>query len=314
MKIVIFGAGGIGSFYGAMLAKGGADVWFVARGRHLAAMREKGLRVESLFGDFSLDAVKATDDAAEIGAADLIIVSVKQYQTAEILDDLQSLIGDETILLTFQNGIDGHAQLAERFGAERVMAGVPVISSNLIEPGFVRHVASGEVTIGELNGEITERANKIARAFGNTVIPIHVAPNVRETLWHKLLWNAGFSSVICLTGCDSQEVLSLPETREIVEKAIAEAIHVGKAQDFNFAPNHLELLMESTAAKAPIRTSMLLDREAGKPLEYEAITGAVVKNGKRLGVPVPVNEILYAALKAIDRHNRRKIADSAKLL
>lgn len=305
MKIVIFGAGGIGSFYGAMLKKSGADVWFIARGRHLRTMLENGLRVESLFGNFTIDAVKATDDAAEIGAADLIVISVKQYQTAGILKDLENLIGGETVLLTFQNGVDGHALLAERFGAERVLAGVPVISSNLVEPGFVRHVASGEVVIGELDGAMSERARKIAAAFENAKIPIQVAPNVREILWHKLLWNAGFSSLICLTGCDSQEVLSVAETREIVEKAIAEAIAVGKAQGFNFAPDHLEMLMESTAAKAPIRTSMLLDREAGRPLEYEAITGAVVKKGKQFSVPTPVNEILYAALKAIDAHNRK---------
>jgi len=306
MKVAIYGSGGIGSFYGAKLASGGADVSFVARGEHLAVMRDRGLRVESPMGDFTLDIVNAADDASEIGEADLVLVCVKQYQTGEILEDLKNLVGSKTALVTFQNGIDGFEVLAEKFGDEAVLAGVPIISSNLAGPGFVRHVASGEVIIGELDGEISERAQRIAAIFENAHIPIQISPNIREVLWHKLLWNAGFSSMICLTGCDSQQVLDIPETKKVIERAIEEAIEVGRAQGFKFSPNHLEMLIDSTREKPPIRTSMLIDREAGKPLEYEAIAGTVVKNGKRLGVPVPVNEVLYAALKAIDESNRSK--------
>jgi 2-dehydropantoate 2-reductase len=176
---------------------------------------------------------------------------------------------------------------------------------NLIEPGFVRHVASGEIVVGEFNGNISERVKKIVAAFQKSGVPAQISTNIREILWHKLLWNAGFTSLICLTGCDSHEIMDVPEASELVRQAIGEAIEVGKAQNFNFAPNHLELIFDGTKAQPRIRTSMLFDREAGRPLEYEAITGAVVKRGKQFGVPTPANDLLYGALKVIDAHNRR---------
>jgi 2-dehydropantoate 2-reductase len=311
MKIVFFGAGAIGAFYGAMLARAeAADVWFVARGAQLAAMRERGLRIETKYGDFTLEKPQTTGDTKEIGWADLVVVSVKEYQTAGILDALTPLVGANTILMPFQNGVDGDAVLAERFGAERVIGGVPIISVNLIEPGFVRHVASGEIAVGEFGGNISERVEKIVEAFQKAGIPTQVSTNIREVLWHKLLWNAGFTSLICLTGCDSHEIMDVPEACKLVRQAIAETISVGKAQGFNFAPNHLELIFEGTRAQPPIRTSMLFDREAGRPLEYEAITGAVIRHGKYLGVPTPINDLLYGALKVIDAHNRRKSAQN----
>jgi 2-dehydropantoate 2-reductase len=273
MKIVFFGAGAIGAFYGGMLARAeAADVWFVARGAHLAAMRKSGLRIETKYGDFRLEKPNVTDNAKEIGTADLVVISVKEYQTAGILDDLTPLLGADTILMPFQNGVDGDRVLAEKFGAERVIGGVPIISVNLIEPGFVRHVASGGITVGEFDGPISERVKKIVAAFQRTGVPAQISTNIRESLWHKLLWNAGFTSLICLTGCDSHEIMDVPETCKLVRQAIGEAIEIGKRQNFNFAPDHLELIFDGTRAQPPIRTSMLFDREAGRPLEYEAIT------------------------------------------
>lgn len=308
MKTVFFGAGGLGSFYGAMLQRGGAEVWFVDRDAQLKALRGNGLRVESPYGNFVLEKVNATDDTTEIGAADLVVACVKQYQTAGILDALEPLVGENTSLMLFQNGVEGHAHLVERFGAKRVVGGVPIISSNLVEPGFVRHVASGEIVVGELDGATTERVEQIAGFFQKSGVPATVSANVQEILWHKLLWNVGFTGLICLTGCDSQELLHEAETRRLIESAITEAINVGRAQNYNFAPNHLEMLIDGTAAQPPIRTSMLLDREAGRPLEYDAITGVVVRRGRKLNVPTPTNELIYAALKVVDAHNRKAAA------
>ena len=309
MKIVFFGSGAIGGFYGAMLAQNqAANVWFVGRGAQLTAMREKGIRVETRFGDFTLEKPQVTDNTDEIGLADLVIVSVKQYQTAEILDNLKPLVAENTTLMTFQNGVDGHEILAERFGSKKTIAGVPIISSNLIEPGYIRHVASGNIAVGELDGTMTERVQKIAEVFGKAGIEAQAVPNVHEILWYKLLWNVGFTALICLTGCDSQEILAVPESRDLVRQAIAEGIAVGEAQGYKFAPNHLETLVESTAEQPAIRTSMLFDREAGRPLEYDAITGAVVKRGKDFGIATPVNDFLYGALKVVDAHNRKAAA------
>ncbi len=306
MKIAFFGAGGLGSFYGAMLHRGGEEVWFIDRGEQLKALREKGLRVESKYGDFVLEKVNATDDTAAIGAANLVIACVKQYQTASILDALAPLVGEKTTLMLFQNGVEGHETLIEKFGAEKVIGGVPIISSNLVEPGFVRHVASGEVVVGEFDGTESERVRNIAEVFQKAGVPTTISPNVREILWHKLLWNVGFTGLICLTGCDSQELLNEPETRKLIENAINEAINVGQAQGYKFAPNHLEMLIDGTLAQPPIRTSMLLDREAGRPLEYDAITGVVVRRGRELNVTTPTNELIYATLKVVDAHNRGK--------
>lgn len=310
MKIVFFGAGAIGSFYGAMLERSGlAEVWFVDRGKQLAALREKGLRVESLFGNFTIEKVNVTDNPNEIGEADLVIVSVKQYQNAGIIEALKPLTGEKTSLMLFQNGVEGHEVLIENFGAEKVIGGVPIISVNMIEPGFVRHVSTGEIAVGEFNGEISKRAQKIADLFQNSGVLAKISDNINEMLWHKLLWNIGFTGLICLTQCNSHEILNVPEGRKLVESAITEAIAVGKAQGYNFAPNHLELIIQGTEKSAPIRTSMLIDREVGNPLEHEAITGVVVRRGNKLGIATPVNELIYATLKVIDTHNRNKSND-----
>ncbi len=307
MKIAFFGAGGLGSFYGAMLHRSGVEVWFIDRGEQLKALLERGLRVESPYGDFALEKVNATDDTSEIGAVDLVVACVKQYQTASILDALVPLIDSQTTLMLFQNGVEGHEILIDRFGAEKVIGGVPIISSNLVEPGFVHHVASGEVVIGEFDGSATQRVQTIADVFQQAGVPATVSPNVHEILWHKLLWNVGFTGLICLTGCDSQELMNEPETRRLIENAIHEAIEVGEAQGYAFAPDHLHMLIKGTQAQPPIRTSMLLDRDAGRPLEYDAITGVVVRRGKQYNIATPTNDLIYATLKVVDAHNRRKM-------
>jgi 2-dehydropantoate 2-reductase len=297
---VMFGAGGVGAFYGGLLARAGQDVHFVARGGQLEALRTRGLHISSLsLGEIELPPLRATDRAAEIGPADLVLVAVKAHQTAGILDDVEALVGEGTLLVALQNGVESDDVLAARFGSNRVLSAVVYVGATLEQPGFVRHVAAGTLVIGDRGGSGAERVERVREVLASTGLPVRVTPDIERQKWHKLAWNASFNTVSALTARSSQALLATPSVRELLLGVMREVVAVANARGVALGEADVEQLVAATDKAAPIRTSMLVDRERGRQLETEAIVGVVVRAGTELGVPTPLASVLYALLTAI---------------
>jgi 2-dehydropantoate 2-reductase len=293
MKIAVFGAGGVGSFYGGLLARAGHDVHFVARGAQLEALRTRGLRIDSLsLGEIHVPPVPATDRVSDIGTADLVLVCVKAHQTEGVLDDVVPLVGPHTIVMAFQNGVEADEVLASRFGAERIVSAVVYVGATLEEPGVVRHVAAGTLVIG--NNE------RVREVLASTGLPVRIAADIERQRWHKLAWNASFNAISALTLRSSQDLLGNPHTRALLFGMMREVVAVASARGVALSEGDLEQLVAATERAAPIRTSMLVDRERGRPLETDALVGVVVRKGSEVGVATPIAQVLYALLTAID--------------
>jgi 2-dehydropantoate 2-reductase len=300
MKIVVFGAGGVGAFYGGLLARAGQDVQFVARGAQLEALRTSGLHISSLaLGEIDVPPLRATDRAAEVGRADLVLIAVKAHQTAGILDDIASLTGDDTLLMALQNGVESDELLAARFGWHRVIGVVVYVGATLEQPGLVRHVAAGTLVIGDRGGAGADRIEHLRTVLASTGLPVRITPDIERQRWHKLAWNASFNAISALTLRTSQDLLATPAARDLLVGVMREVVAVANARGVALGEADIEQLVAATEKAAPIRTSMLVDRERGRQLETDALVGVVVRKGRELGVPTPITAVLYALLTAI---------------
>ncbi len=304
MKIVVYGAGGVGAFYGGLLARAGHDVHFVARGAQLEALRTGGLHISSLaLGEIHVPHVRAAARAGEIGRADLVLICVKAHQTAEVLDEVARVVGESTLVMALQNGVESDEVLAARFGADRVVSAVVYVGATLEEPGFVRHVAAGTLVIGSTPGRTAgaaaSRVEHVREVLASTGLPVRIAPDIQRQRWHKLAWNASFNAISALTLRSTQDLLGNPRTRALLLGMMREVVAVANARGVALAEADIERLVEATEKSASIRTSMLVDRERGRPLETDALVGVVVRTGKEVGVPTPIAEVLYALLTAV---------------
>ena len=300
MKIVVLGAGGVGAFYGGLLARAGQEVHFVARGAQLEALRTRGLHISSLsLGEIDVPPLRATGHAAEIGHADLVLVAVKAHQTMDILEDIDTLLGRDTLLVALQNGVESDEVLASRFGADRIVSAVVYVGATLEQPGVVRHVAAGTLVIGERGSVGADGVERVREALASTGLPVRITTDIERQRWHKLAWNASFNAVSALTLRSSQDLLATAASRELLLGVMREVVAVANAGGVALAEADIEQLVAATEKAAPIRTSMLVDRERGRQLETEAIVGVVVRKGKERGVPTPMAAVLYALLTAI---------------
>lgn len=300
MKVVVFGAGGVGAFYGGLLARAGGDVHVVARGAQLEALRRKGLHISSLaLGEIDVLPLRATARPTDIGPADLVLVAVKAHQTADILDDLQPLVGERTVLTALQNGVESDDLLAARFGAERVVSAVVYVGATLERPGLVRHVAAGTLVIGSRGPASAESVERVRSVLATTGLPVRVTDDIERQRWHKLAWNASFNAISALTLRTSQDLLRTPETRALLLGVMREVVAVAGARGVPLGEADVDQLVAATEKAAPIRTSMLVDRERGRPLETDALVGVVLRKGREAGVATPLTAVLYALLTAV---------------
>jgi len=199
MKVAVMGSGAVGGYFGGLLAKGGADVTFIARGKHLEALRAQGLAVKSVKGDFSLH-VKATGDPNEVGPLNLILFCVKSYDTERAMRQALPMVGRETAVLSLQNGIDNEEKIASIIGKEKVLAGVAYIGSSVPEPGVISHEAEGKIVFGEMDGGLSDRVLKLREFFDRCGLPAEASPDIKKALWAKLAWNAPFNAINALAG------------------------------------------------------------------------------------------------------------------
>ena len=302
MRFAIVGTGGLGCLFGGVLARAGVDVTLVGRGANLAALRERGLDVQLLAGErFQVD-VRATSDPAEVGPVDAILFCVKTYDVEAAARQSLPMIGPETLILPVQNGVEAAEQIGAIVGEDHVVPGVGVTGATLVQPGVVAQKAP---TVRALFGpdRATEgrRAERIADALREAGISADVSPDIERELWEKFVFallGLGFMSVNRLP---IGPTLACPEAAEVARGVMDEGVAVGRARGAPLPDDATERAFERfrgvAAANPAARGSMYYDLMAGKRLELEAVTGAVVRMGRELGVPTPLNFVIYGALK-----------------
>jgi 2-dehydropantoate 2-reductase len=299
MKIAIFGAGGVGSYFGGRLAQAGEEVTFISRGEHLQAIRENELRVESILGDFSIHPAHATADPADIGPVDLVIVGVKAWQVTQAAEAMKPLIGPRTMVLPLENGISAPAELEAVLGREHVLGGLCRISVLIAAPGVVRHVAIQPVVVfGELDGKPSERTEALKKTFDKCHgLTAQVAADIHAALWQKFIFIVSVSGLGAATRQPMGGFRSVPETRRLLQAALEEVEALARAKGIALPEDIVAKTLGFIDSTPPnTYASMQNDLMNGRPSELESQTGTVVRMGKELGVPTPVNEFLYSIL------------------
>lgn len=302
-RIAVMGAGAVGGYFGARLAASGQDVAFIARGRHLEAMRKNGLQVKSLQGDLRIQSA-FTSDPEEIGSVDFILFCVKSYDTEEASKKLAPLMGEKTIILSLQNGVHNPDKIAGLWGKSRTLAGVVYIGVRMLTPGTIDHSAGGRITLGELDGGASEGAKAIQRLFSAAQIPSVVSTEIRKAMWGKLVWNTPFCAIACLTRATVGQILESDSLSKLAIGCMEEVIEAARCQGLDLGPSIVAETMSLSRSLGDFKPSMLQDLEAGKPLEHEAFNGVVIDLLRQAGKEAPINEVFYAALKFLDRRIR----------
>jgi 2-dehydropantoate 2-reductase len=300
MHIAIMGSGGLGGYFGARLAAAGTPVTFIARGEHLEAMRAKGLRIKSELGDVRVQPVTATNDPAEIGPVDCVLFTVKVYDTEPAAHAIRPLIGPETAVVTFQNGVESVDMLARILGREHVIGGAAYIPSVIAEPGVIRHTGRlARLVFGELDGRRSARVEGLLAALMAAGVEARISDRIEVVIWEKFLPLAAWSGVSALTRCALGQVRDDPDMRAMLIAAVEEVIAVTRAKGIALPADAMKqsLTMLLETAPAGARASMLEDLERGKPLELPWFSGTVVRLGKELGVPTPTHAFIATALK-----------------
>jgi 2-dehydropantoate 2-reductase len=325
VRIVIAGAGAIGGYIGARLARAGADVVLFARGPHLRAMQQHGLRVTSAEGDFEVSPPVA-GDLTQIGTADVVFLGVKAHALTALAPHLAPLLGPDTVVVSTQNGItwwyfqnhggeleglrlervDPGGVIASAIEPRRVVGALAYFSTDVAEPGVIHHTEGNRISFGEPDGTRSERTRAIAEALIAAGFRCPVTTRFRHEIWVKLLGNVAFNPLSALTGGTLEELVRHPDTSRLVRDVMIETERVAARLGIEL-PISIEQRMAGAEKVGAHKTSMLQDYEAGRPMEIEAVVGAVVELGERLQVSMPATRALYACVKMLDEHRGRRV-------
>ena len=299
MKIAIIGAGGVGGYFGAKLAQSGADVTFIARGAHGAAIREKGLRVYSPNGDVLVHPAKAMSDPAMIGKVDVVMFCVKLWDVDSAAEACKPLIGPDTAVICFQNGVDAEERVAAVLGDKHAVGGVAAIAALIEEPGVIRHTGTmAWLKYGELDGRASPRLEAFDAACKKAGFEATISPDIAVDIWRKFAFLAPFAGVTAATRMPIGPILAEPDTRRLFADLIAETVAVGRAKGARLEDGIEDKQMAfAEGLPTEMKASMLGDLERGNRLELPWLTGAVVRLGRELGVPTPVSDTVYTVLK-----------------
>ncbi|WP_456437314.1 ketopantoate reductase family protein [Desulfurobacterium sp.] len=309
MKYGVIGVGGVGGFYGGMLANGGKAVVFIGKSHHVKVFKSKGLTVESFkHGKFTVresDRVVFSDSFDALKDVDVVLLCVKSYDTEEIARKLSEIDGKFAVV-SVQNGIENEEILAKYLGSDRVIGATAFIGAYVKEPGVVVHEAAGLLEIGEVvTTTVTDRIRRIAEDMAETGIEIRILRDINYTLWKKLMWNVAFNPYSVVTRATVGEMLEHPETFKVLERLMEECMEVAKAWGVELKKETMEKYLKSSPDLMAYKTSMLLDFERGKPLEIEGITGALIRKAKKKGIDVPCNHCVYATVLLLDEKRKK---------
>ena len=310
MRIAMVGAGGVGGYFGGRLAQAGHDVAFIARGGHLKAMLQDGLRVESINGDFAVSPVQATDNPDDVAPVDLVILGVKAWQIPETAARLSPMIGPDTLVLPLQNGLEASAQVAEVLGPASVLGGLCAIYSYITAPGCIRHIGIDPyVTFGALQPSQTGRLVEVQAALQQAGVTATIAPDIRVPLWEKFLvlrWGV----VGAVSRVPAGVMRQLPQARDMIDQAGREVLDAAKTQGIKIPEDALQrssALLDSLPAVAT--TSLQRDVMEGRPSELDAQAGALVRLGEKAGVATPLHTFIYHSLLPMEMQARGEIGE-----
>jgi 2-dehydropantoate 2-reductase len=298
MRIVIMGAGGLGGYFGARLAAAGNDVAFVARGAHLAAIKQNGLRVTSARGDLHLLDVVATDDPSTLAPADVVMIAVKLWDTETAAETVKSLVRPGTAVVSFQNGVSKDAALTRILGLEAVIGGVGQIGVVIASPGVIAHTGTmAKLTFGELDNARSARVESLLATCTAAEIDAEIADDINLATWQKFAFLVGMSACTASMRSTLGPIRANPQTRDFLRDVIGEVVAVGRALGIPLAENFAEQRMAMIEALPPQMTaSMQGDLARGNRLEVPWLSGAVVEMGKQVGVSTPLNRAVFDIL------------------
>ena len=308
MRIAVMGAGAVGAYFGAKLSASGHNVAFLARGAHLDALRRDGLRVESAGGNLRIQNALFTNDPGEVAVVDLILFCVKSYDTDAAVGALAPMIGNATTILSLQNGVDNADKIAARWGETRALAGVVYLGSQLVGPGTIKHSAGGRIIFGEMDGSARDTTQSIERALTAAQIPCEISKEIRKAQWRKLLWNAPFCAISCLTRATVKEIIESDSLRQLTVDCMNEVRLAARTRNVDLEAELLDETLNFSKSLGEFKPSMRQDLEARKPLEYEAFNGIVVKLLRQAGKEAPVNQVFYGTLEYLDQQIREGAA------
>lgn len=298
MRIAVMGTGGVGGYFGARLAQAGHEVAFVARGRQLDAVRARGLRVESPLGDVHLPTVTVTSEPAEIGVVDLVLFAVKLWDTLEAAEAIKPLVGNESAVASFQNGVVKDDVLRQVLGAEHVIGGVSYIAATIGEPGLIRH--SGplqKLVFGEYDGSLSPRVRQFRAACEDAGIDAEASDDIERAIWEKFVFLVGLSGMTSLARSAIGPIRSNPRSRGFLHDVMKEVVRVALAQGVRLPADYADDRLAFTdQVPAGMTSSMHHDLERGNRLEVAWLSGDVVERGIRLGVPTPCNRAIFDIL------------------
>jgi 2-dehydropantoate 2-reductase len=298
MKIAVIGAGGVGGYFGGRLAAADEDVHFVARGAHLHALQMNGLRIQSPKGGVHIPRVNATDDPRIIGPADIVLFTVKMYDVDAAAVLLPPLLGPRTAVITLQNGVEVVDMLTRHIPRHHVAGGVAYVAAVVSAPGVIRHTTLETLVFGELDDARSERLAAFAEAGVRAGFKARVSDSIEVDLWSKFTRLTVFSGMTALMRSPIGVVRSDPELLAMMQSAIEEAVHVGRARGVPLPEPLMDEIMRMVTALPPeSKSSMLEDLERGKRLELPWLSGAIVRLGREAGVPTPIHQFIATALK-----------------
>ena len=301
MHFAIVGSGAVGGYYGARLARAGQRVSFLARGAHLQAIRQHGLRVKSALGDFTVHA-EAEQDSARIGPVDVVLYAVKTYDNPTGLPMLDALVGPRTLVLTLQNGVDSPDEIAARVGEDKVVAGPTYIAAAVTAPGVIEQTGTHRrIVFGEIFGRpprLSDRVLALRDVMASADIQAEAVADARTAMWEKFSYLAPFAGFSGASRLPLGPLWSDPFTRAQLQAGVSEVLAVARAEGVDI-PAGMDERMKAYGDALPgtMRASLLIDLSQGKRIEVEALQGSVVRRGQRAGVPTPIMATLYAVLK-----------------
>jgi 2-dehydropantoate 2-reductase len=302
-QIMIVGAGSVGGFFGAHLAKHNPNVSFLLRPRTLQAVNAHGLTIRSGGGTFTVRP-QAASDPRQLPVPDLIILSVKAYDLDEALHQLLPVLTERTVILTLQNGVDTEDRLLARLQRDCVVGGVAYVYSKIVEPGVIDHYKRGALAIGELMGHKSERVLRIAALFEQTGLSCQIVEDVRKTKWEKMCWNCVFNPITVLINDRVAKALDHPEMLSVIARIVEEVVAVAAGSKVPLSNDMADKVVRWSQEIRDIHTSMYDDWKAGRPTEIDYLNGYIVRRGRELGIPTPLNEALTVMIKVITERDR----------
>jgi 2-dehydropantoate 2-reductase len=320
MKFLIAGAGAIGAYVGARMARAGYNVTLFARGAHLKVMQANGVQVQSAGGDFQVQP-RVVGSLEEAGPADVVFLGVKAHSLPQLVPQLKSVLGPDTTVVSTQNGIpwwyfqgfggagegihleriDPGGVIASAIEARRVVGSIVYFSTEIVAPGVIQHIEGNRISLGEPDGVLSDRCREIARALITSGLRCPITTHLRREIWVKLLGNASFNPVSVLTRATLAQMLRDPDVASVIRNIMQEVEGVSRILGMEL-PISIDQRMAGAERVGEHKTSMLQDLEAGRPMELEALVGAVVELGEHLGIPLTHSRTVYSCAKLLARH------------